>query len=357
MSVSYAVDFLSLILLGPGTNDDRRRDECVEPVHVPDNDEKSAVSHAVQHGKPRHQRAGGRRGVPRARRPGGPHVDAARGDGKAAARRGRRVFHLQHDTDRHGDRVFDAPEPAEGLEREFPVERAELLRRRRCGRGRFDRHRRHDELLDRAAGRTSAVPDVSQLQDLPGPHRRRAAPRAGSLRPAPCHDRSARARDRREGSHGQVAHPPRAGVCRGPRESDRDVGERDPGRQDRRAAARHRQAGRARAHTVEAGAAHAGRVPENPHPPAGRRRDHRGRAVPLSRRAAHPEPPRALGRQGLPCRHEGRRDSGRRAHSRGRRLLRRAHVGAAVSQGDERRRRRRAASSGSRQGARSESRA
>ena len=295
--------------------------------------------------------------VSRARRHRRAGVDAARRDGETAARRGRRVLPLQHGARRHGDRLLDAPEHLQGLEREFSVERAQLFRRRSRGGRRVDCHRRHDELLDRAACRASAVSDLSQLQDLSGPHRRRAAARAGSLRPAPRHDRSARARDRREGSHGQVAHPPRAGVCRGARESDRHVGERDSGRQDRGAAARHRQACGARAHPLEAGPAHAGRVPEDPHPPAGRRRDHRGRAVPVSCRAAHPEPPRAMGRQGLPCRHEGRRNPRRRAHPRGRRLLRRAHVGAAVSQGDERRRRGRAAPAGSGQGARSESRA
>ena len=50
--------------------------------------------------------------------------------------------------------------------------------------------------------------------------------------------------------------------------------QRDPGREDGRAAARHRQAGGARAHPVEARPAHPGGVPEDPHPPAGRRRDH-----------------------------------------------------------------------------------
>ena len=58
----------------------------------------------------------------------------------------------------------------------------------------------------------------------------------------------------------------------------RHVRQRDPGRQDRGAAARHRQARRARAHPVEAGPADAGRVPEDPHPSAGRRRDHQRRA-------------------------------------------------------------------------------
>ena len=138
----------------------------------------------------------------------------------------------------------------------------------------------------------------------------------------------------------------------GPRARARHAGQRDPGREDRGAAARHRQAGRARAHPVEAGSADAGRVPEDPHPPAGRRRDHQRRAVSVSGGAADPQPPRALGRQGLPGRAEGRRDSARRAHPLGRRLLRRADVGAAVPQGDELRRRDRPAAAGERQGAR-----
>ena len=76
-----------------------------------------------------------------------------------------------------------------------------------------------------------------------------------------------------------------------------------------------------------------GGIPEGPHSPAGRRRDHRGRAVPVSGRAADPQPPRTLGRQGLSAGAGGRGDSDRRAHSDDRRLLRRGHDRAAVSQG------------------------
>ena len=53
------------------------------------------------------------------------------------------------------------------------------------------------------------------------------------------------------------------------------------------------------------GSADPGGIPEDPHPSAGRRRDHQRRAVPLSGRAADPEPPRAMGRQGLSRRAEG----------------------------------------------------
>ena len=113
------------------------------------------------------------------------------------------------------------------------------------------------------------------------------------------------------------------------------VRHRNPGRQDRGAAPRHRQAGRARAHPVEARAADAGRVPEDPRASAGRRGDHQRGAVPVSGRAADSQPPRALGRQGLSAGTEGRRDSARRAHPLGRRLLRRADVRSSVSQGDD----------------------
>ena len=63
-----------------------------------------------------------------------------------------------------------------------------------------------------------------------------------------------------------------------------------------------------------------------------------------------------MGRQGLPGRAEGGRDSARRAHPLGRRLLRRADGGAPVPQGDGLRRRDRPAAAGSGQGARPERR-
>ena len=68
--------------------------------------------------------------------------------------------------------------------------------------------------------------------------------------------------------------------------------------------------------------------------PAGRRRDHQRGAVPLPGVAADPQPPRALGRQGLPVRAQGRGDPARRADPLGRGLLRRADGGAPLPQGD-----------------------
>ena len=68
MSVSYAVDFASLLLLGADADDDRRGGERVEPVHVPDADAQSAVPDALQHGEPRADGEGGRPGLRVARR-------------------------------------------------------------------------------------------------------------------------------------------------------------------------------------------------------------------------------------------------------------------------------------------------
>ena len=128
--------------------------------------------------------------------------------------------------------------------------------------------------------------------------------------------------------------------------------QRDSGGEDRGPAPRHRQAGGARAHPVEARSAHPGRVPEDPHPPAGGRRNHQRGAVPLPGRAAHPQPPRALGRQGLSAGTQGRRDPARRAHPLGGGLLRRAHLRSPLPPGHGARRGAVAARTGSRQGAR-----
>ena len=114
-----------------------------------------------------------------------------------------------------------------------------------------------------------------------------------------------------------------------------DERERNPGRQDGGAAARHRQARRARAYFVQARAAHARGVSEDPRPSEGRRRHRELCAVPVPRGAADPEPPRALGRQRLSHRFERGRDPARRADPVGRRLLRRADGRASVPQGHD----------------------
>ena len=123
---------------------------------------------------------------------------------------------------------------------------------------------------------------------------------------------------------------------------DGDVRERRPGRQDRRAAARHRQAGRPRTHPVEAGSAHTRGVPEDPRPSESRRRHRQLRPLPVSGSAADSEPSRKVGRQGLSRWAQGSGDSTGRADSVRRGLLRRADGRSAVSQGDVVRRRCRA---------------
>ena len=204
--------------------------------------------------------------------------------------------------------------------------------------------------LDYAAGRRAAVSDLPHLQGLPRADRRRAAPRARDGRPASRDDRSARPRHRRQGPDVAVAHPARAALCRLGRQSARHVGQRCAGRENGCAPARHREARRAGAHPLEARAVDARGVPEDSRPSEGRRRHRQLGSVPLPGRAAHPEPSRALGRQGLSDGTQGRGHSARRAHPLGRRLFRRADGGAALSQGDELRRRCRLAAAGSWQG-------
>ena len=219
-------------------------------------------------------------------------------DHQAAGRRGDHLFRLQHAADRHGHRPVDPAVDRAGVERELPVERAELFRRRPGRRRRGERHRPR-RLLDGVARRGAALPDLSHLQGVHGPDSGSAAARRAGVGSPPGDHRGAGAGDRRQGSDRAEPYPAGAGLRRRPGARARHAGDRDSGRQDRGAAARHRQAGGARAHPLEAGAADAGGVPEDPHPSAGRRRDHQRRAVPVSGGAADSQPPRAVGRQGL----------------------------------------------------------
>ena len=231
------------------------------------------------------------------------------------------------------------------------VERARLRRRRGRGRGGIGALRDAQRGPD-PAGADSAVSDPPDLRALLRSRGYRAGPRARDVRSAPGDGRGARAGHRRQGPDGDVAHPPGAGLRGRHCPGDGHGGAGSPGPADRRAAARHRQAGRARAHPVEAGPADAGRVPADAGPSAGRRGDHRARALPVPRGADHPEPSRALGRQGLSERTLGPGDPARRAHSRRGGLLRRAHLGPPVPQGVVARRGARADQAGGRQGAR-----
>ena len=136
--------------------------------------------------------------------------------------------------------------------REFSVECAELLRGRDRGRGRLDRDRRDTNYwiallaapplyltyrsykiyLGRIEDEQRHVQEVSDLH--------LATIEALAL--------AIDAKDRTGKSHIRRVQVFAAGLAQG----HRDERERDSGRQDRRAAARHRQAGRARAHSLEA---------------------------------------------------------------------------------------------------------
>ena len=282
----------------PERDDDRGGGERLQPVHVP---HQGAQSHVIA------RSSAWRAWSSPCRRParstqllgGVPGMFDWSHDRAAAGRRRDDLLRHQHAGDRHRDRAVDAAVDPQDLERELPVERAELLRRRRrrgrCRRGWSLDHAHWLAVLADGA----ALPHLPHLQGLSRPHRRRAAPRARDGGSAPRDDRSAGAGDRREGSDVAVAHPPGAALCGGGRARARHDRERDPGREDGGAAARHRQARGARAHPVEAGPADARRVPEDPRASEGRRRHRQLRAVPVSGGAADPEPSRALGRQGL----------------------------------------------------------
>ena len=280
--------------------------ERLQPVHVPHQGTESRVPHPVQHGVPGPDRAGGRANLQTARRRAR-HLRLAAHPAAAGRRRDDLLRH-QYLCDRHGDRADDPAVDLQGLEREFPLECAELFRgRARCGPRRLDDARTRP-LAGRAGG-GAALPDLPHLQGLSRSNRRRAAPRARDGGPAPRDDRSAGAGHRRQGPDVAVAHPARAALCDGGRARARHEGQRDPGREDRGAAARHRQARGARAHSFQAGPADARRVPEDSCAPEGRRRHRQLRPVPVPGCPADPEPPRALGRQRLSVRTQGRGDS------------------------------------------------
>ena len=269
MSVSYAVDFASLLLLGPN-----------ETMIVAAASAYSQCTFRIKERNPLHrtlfsmaclvitvQAAGAAYHLL-----GGVAGPVRSGDAAQAARRRRDdLLRRQHAGHRHGDRAVHQPGDLQGLERELPLERAELLRRRRRGGGRHVDGHGMVGALDHAARRGAALPDLPHLQGLSRTHRGRAAPRARDGRPAPGDDRSAGARDRRQGSDVAVAHPARAALRRVGREGARHVGQRRPGREDGGAAARHRQARRAGAHPVEARAADARGVPEDSRASEGRR--------------------------------------------------------------------------------------
>ena len=201
-----------------------------------------------------------------------------------------------------------------------PVERSQLLHQRR---GRRARRQPDDAngLLADTAGARAALPDVPQLQDLHEAHRRRAAAGHPDRRAAPGHGGSLGPGDRRERT--TLVRPPvaRAALRRPTRRGHRPLGSRCEGHQDRRTAARHRQARRARADSVEARTAHAGRTADDADSSTNRGRNHRRRALPISGGRRRPQSSRALERHGLSSRAVGRGDSRRRPHPRHRGLF------------------------------------
>ena len=110
MSVSYAVDFLSLILLGPAqtmiVGAISAWSQCTFRMTTKNPPYRTLFSMAslvisVQAAGAAFHALGGIAGS---------GVDAARGDGQAAARRRRRVFPLQHGARRDRDCLVDPPE-------------------------------------------------------------------------------------------------------------------------------------------------------------------------------------------------------------------------------------------------------
>ena len=233
-----------------------------------------------------------------------------------------------------GDCAVLARSRAPGLAQQLPVERAQLLRqlRRRGG----------DGALVKQTGYWLAPLTLAPLYLTYRSYKiymgRIENEQQQVKQTADLHLATVEALARAIDAKDQSAYTPylaRAAARRAARAGDWSQRSGHPGHQDRGAAARHRQARRARAHSLQAGTADEGRVREDPQPPAGGRRDHRRGAVPVSGGADHPQPPRAMGRRRLSARASRRGDSARRPHSDDRRLLRRGHDRAAVSQGAE----------------------
>ena len=252
MSVSYTVDFASLLLLGPHETMLIAAASAWSQCTFRIKEREPGPPHAVQHGVARHHGAAGRAAPTRAL--GG--TARARLAARWAARPlvgAATVYFLVNTLLVATAIALSTGQPiVRAVERELPLERAELLRRRAASAALGAVLVDSVGLLAGAAGGGAALPDLPDLQGLPGPHRGRAAARRADLRSAPGHDRGARARHRREGPDHADPHPARADLRGGPRARARHVGERDPGRDDGGAAARHRQARRARAHPVEA---------------------------------------------------------------------------------------------------------
>ena len=321
MSVSYAVDFASLLLLGPHQTMLVAAGSAFSQCHLNSKDRNPlhrtlfSMASLVHHG------AGA--GLAFQLLGGSSAALTDHGHRAAAGRRRDRVLPAEHRPRRHGDRAVDA-------RRRSPTH---LAQRTSCGARRaissapapprsprrfvthagywvapltfaplYLTYRTYKVYMGRIEDEQRHVQQTSDLH----------------LATIEALARAIDAKDQTTQMHIRRVQVYAAGLA----QATRPVRPGNSGRQDRGAAARHRQARGARAHPVEARAAHAGGVPEDPHPPAGRRRDHRRRAIPLPGGAADPQPPRAVGRQGLSARARRRRHPARRAHPDDRRLLR-----------------------------------
>ena len=218
MSVSYAVDFASLLLLGPHETMFVAAGSAFSQCSLNKKERNplyrtlfsiASLVITVQGAGLAFRLLGGDRfgdAVHRARPSAG-----GRRDGLLPA---------EHRPHRDGDRAVDARQHPDDLAQQLPVERAQLLRRRRHrgARGIAGGARR---LLGGALHVRAALSHVSHLQGVHGAHRGRAAPRAADIGPAPRDDRSAGAGDRRQGSDDAAAHPAGAGLRGRSREGGR----------------------------------------------------------------------------------------------------------------------------------------
>ena len=130
MSVSYAVDFASLLLLGPHDTMLVAAGSAFSQCHLNSKERNpvyrtlfsvaSLVITVQATGLAFHLLGGGAH-----------TADVADGAGAPAGRRGDGVLPAEHRAGRDGDRAVDAHADRQHLAQQLPVERAELLRRRR----------------------------------------------------------------------------------------------------------------------------------------------------------------------------------------------------------------------------------
>ena len=179
MSVSYAVDFASLLLLGPHETMLVAAGSAFSQCHLNSKDRNPIHRTLFSRRVAGHHGAGVGPRLPSARRHR--RGDADQRAGAAAGRRRHRLLPAEHRPGRDRDRALDAHVDRHHLAQQLPVERAELFRRRRQRRARgLVRHQRR--LLGRAVHLRAALSDLPHLQGLHGADRRRAAARAADAR-------------------------------------------------------------------------------------------------------------------------------------------------------------------------------